>query len=68
MVKRDFPLAPLERIARKAGATRISESALKALRDCVLEIAEEIAADAVVAARHAKRITLKKEDIKLVSR
>ena len=30
---RDFPLAPLEKIAREAGAERVSISAVKALKE-----------------------------------
>lgn len=67
MVK-PFPLSPLDRIARKAGAERISSAALKALRDALLEISDKIAVEAVSAAKHAGRVTIKKEDIKLAAR
>ena len=62
------PLAPLKRIAKKAGVKRISDKAVEELRDIVEEIAEDLARDAVVAARHAGRKTVKAKDIKLVSR
>ena len=65
---RVFPLAPLERIAKKAGAKRVSVSALKEMREAVLEFADRIAIDAVAVARHAGRVTVKGKDIKLVSR
>ena len=65
---RDFPLAPLERIAKKAGAPRVSKAALKVLKEAVLEYAESLASDAVAAARHAGRITVKAEDIKIAAR
>jgi histone H3/H4 len=64
MVK-DFPLAPLEKIAREAGAERISSSALHELRLALLEISSKIAAEAVAACNHAKRVTIKQEDIRL---
>ena len=67
MVK-DFPLLPLEKISKKAGAERISQSAVKELRDTLLEISEEIAGGAVAACRHAKRVTVKKEDIRMAIR
>jgi len=67
-MSRVFPLAPLERIAKKAGAQRVSAEAIKAIRDAVLDAAETIAADAVAAARHAGRITVKAEDIKIACR
>lgn len=63
-----FPLFPLEQIARKAGAERVSHDALIALRDTLLEISDKIASDAVAIARHAGRVTVKGEDIKLAVR
>ncbi|MBI3412635.1 MAG: histone family protein [Candidatus Aenigmarchaeota archaeon] len=63
-----FPSAPLERIARKAGAERVSSSAVGALNEVLTEIAEQIAREAVAAANHAGRVTVKREDIKLASR
>jgi len=65
---RSFPLAPLEKIARKAGAKRVSISAVKAVRDAVLDMAENIATDAIAASHHAGRVTIKKEDIKIACR
>jgi len=62
---RTFPLAPLEKIAREAGAERVSVSAVEALRDAVLDVAEVIAMDAVAASKHAGRVTVKESDIKL---
>lgn len=67
MVK-DFPLLPLERIAKNAGAERISKDALKELKFFVLDICEKIAKEAIEITMHAKRITVKKEDIEFASR
>ncbi|TAL48092.1 histone [archaeon] len=64
MVK-DFPLLPLEKIARKAGAERVSASALEEMRIVLLEMSDKIAKDAVDMAHHAKRVTVKREDISL---
>ena len=63
-----FPSAPLERISRKAGAERVSLSAVNALNEVLTEIAEQISREAVAAANHAGRVTVKREDIKLASR
>ncbi|HKZ45132.1 MAG TPA: histone [archaeon] len=63
-----FPLFPLEQIARKAGAERVSREALIALRDSLLEISDKIASDSVAIARHAGRVTVKGEDIKIAVR
>jgi len=65
---RTFPLTPLERIAKKAGAKRVSVDSLKEIREAILEFADKVAMDAVSASRHARRVTVKKEDIKLVCR
>jgi histone H3/H4 len=63
-----IPLAAIERIARKAGADRISSDALKELGKITEEIALDLAYEAAEAARHAKRKTILKQDIKIVSR
>ena len=65
---RDFPLAPLEKIAREAGAERVAVSAVKALKESVLDAAESIARDAVSASHHAGRVTVKASDIKIACR
>jgi len=69
---KEFPLLPLEKIAKKAGkeigVDRVSEAAAKELREILLEIAYKIATDAVAAAHHAKRVTVKREDIILATR
>lgn len=67
MVK-DFPLLPLEKIAREAGAERVSHSALIALKELLLEMSEELAREAVKLSEHAKRVTVKREDIILASK
>jgi len=62
-----LPLATIERIARKAGLERISADAIKELAKIVEELGSELALEAAQAARHAKRKTILKEDIKLVA-
>jgi histone H3/H4 len=64
----ELPLAPLKRVAKNAGADRISEDAVKELREVVEEIANDLAKDAVTATKHAGRVTIKKEDIDLVTK
>ncbi|MBN2252146.1 MAG: NFYB/HAP3 family transcription factor subunit [Kosmotogaceae bacterium] len=67
MVK-DFPSSPIERVIRKAGGDRVSTSAIKETMNILLEMTEKIGAEAVAAARHARRVTVKREDIVLVTR
>ncbi|HLB70990.1 MAG: histone family protein [Candidatus Methanoperedens sp.] len=60
-----LPLAPVERVIRKAGADRVSEGAgielAKVLEDYGLEVSRE----AIALAKHAGRTTVKEEDIRL---
>lgn len=69
---KDFPLFPLEKILKKAGkevgADRVSESAVIELKNIMLEMAEKIALDAIAAARHAKRVTVRREDVQMAVR
>jgi histone H3/H4 len=67
MVK-DFPASPLERVMRKAGAERVSTSAINEMLNILLEMTDRISADAIAAARHARRVTVKREDIALATR
>jgi len=62
---REFPLAPLERIFKDVGASRVSQKATEHLRDSMLEKGEEIARKAIAASKHAKRVTIKSSDIKM---
>jgi histone H3/H4 len=67
MVK-DFPLSQLEKVARKAGVERISSSALNEMKIALLEMSDKIAQEAVAACNHAKRVTIKREDITMATR
>jgi len=69
---RGLPAAAIERIIKKVGEkqgiTRVSDKAVKALKQCLEEVAQEIAAEALSLATHAKRTTIKKEDIRLAAK
>lgn len=69
---KDFSLLPMEEILKKAGkevgADRVAVSAAEELRNVLLEVAEKVARNAVDAAHHAKRITVKREDIVMATR
>ncbi len=68
MVKKNIPLAAMERLLKQAGAGRVSEDAKDALRDVLEDIALEISESAVKLAQHAGRKTVKAEDVKLASK
>ena len=61
----DLPLAPLERLVRRAKADRVSMTAAEVLRDVLNEIGLEISSRAVELATHAGRKTVTGEDIRL---
>lgn len=68
MRSKEFPHAPLERIAKKASNKRISKPALKALRNFVLENAEDRGKEIATLAKHAGRKTVMKQDIMLATK
>jgi histone H3/H4 len=62
---RIIPLAPLDRLIRKAKAERVSEKAATALGEILEDLGLEIASMARDLAEHAHRKTINGEDIKL---
>ncbi len=67
-MSKELPLAPFERIAKNAGANRIASDAVEELRDMTEEKAEELAKDAVTFCKHARRKTIKVDDIEMIKR
>lgn len=61
-----LPTTVMEKLIKKAGATRVSESAKIALLSSIQTKAEEISQKAILFSQHAGRKTVKKEDIELV--
>ncbi len=60
-----LPLAPVERIIRKAGAHRVSEDAGVELAKVLEDYGIEVSREAITLAKHAGRTTVKEEDIRL---
>lgn len=63
----ELPLAPVERLLKKAGAVRVSESAKVELANEIEKKTMEIAKKAYEIAKNAGRKTVKAEDIKLAA-
>lgn len=60
-----MPLASVDKLIRKGGAERVSEDASRLLGEHLEALATEIAREAISLAEHAKRKTVKAEDIRL---
>jgi len=59
----ELPLAPVKRIIKQAGASRVSEGAVRELRDELEGHAEDRAREAKQYAEHAGRKTVQADDI-----
>ncbi|MBI2651445.1 NFYB/HAP3 family transcription factor subunit [Candidatus Woesearchaeota archaeon] len=63
-----IPLAAMEKILKKCGADRVSDKSKSALKNRIEEIANEIGIKAVNLAKHAGRVTVKADDVKLAAK
>jgi len=68
MVESEIGVATMHRLCKKAGAERVSEAAAKELAKAVEEIGAKIAKEALDYAIHARRKTIKVEDIEIATR
>jgi histone H3/H4 len=68
MVNPELAVAPMHRICKKAGASRVSEAAAKALAKELEEVGIKIAKESIDYAMHAGRKTVKAEDIEIAAR
>ena len=62
MKDRIIPLAPLDRLIRRAGAKRVSESASERLAEILEQIALDLSQKAITFASHAHRSTVTASD------
>jgi len=60
-----LPRAPIGRIITKAGAERVSATAINELSEILTEYAEKLSEMAIKIAHHSGRKTVKGSDIKL---
>jgi histone H3/H4 len=63
-----LPKLPFERILKKAGAKRVSQSALDEMANVMEDQLFQIAKEAALLAKHAGRKTILDEDIRLARR
>jgi len=63
-----LPLAPFERLLKKAGAKRVSKSALVEFAEVIINYANDLSAKAAELAEHAGRKTIIGADIKLAKK
>lgn len=66
--KKDIPLAPLERILRKAGAKRVSKSAVKEFSHVLADYTHDLSAEALTLAGHAGRKTIVAADVRIAKK
>ncbi|MGC8929151.1 MAG: histone family protein [Candidatus Woesearchaeota archaeon] len=63
--EKTIPIAAMENLLKRSGAKRISEDAKAELKKSLEIISEEITKQALEFAKHARRKTIRSEDIKL---
>jgi histone H3/H4 len=68
MANPELSVAPMHRICKKAGASRVSEAAAKALAKELEGVGIKMAKEAIDYAMHAGRKTVKAEDIEIAAR
>lgn len=59
-----LPLAAMEKLLKKVGATRVSSDAKEEMRDVLEKFAESVGEKALRMSKHAGRKTVKASDIK----
>jgi len=65
MQEGELSTAAIHRLIRKAGATRVGDDAVEELRKVLEELGVRIGKEAIELATHARRKTVKSDDIRL---
>ena len=65
MQEGELSTAAIHRLIRKAGATRVGDDAVEELRKVLEELGVRIGKEAMELAAHARRKTVKSDDIRL---
>lgn len=68
MKKRIISLSAMEKILKRIGAERVSDSGKEALREVLEDYAEEIGRKAWELAKHSGRKTIRSTDVRLAMR
>ncbi|MBS7652942.1 MAG: NFYB/HAP3 family transcription factor subunit [Candidatus Bathyarchaeia archaeon] len=63
----EIKVAPMHKLIKRAGASRVSEESAIALGEALEEIGVKIAKEAMDYARHAGRKTIKARDIEIAA-
>ena len=66
--KKELPLAPLERVLRKAGAKRVSKDAVREFAAVIADYAHDLTAEAATLSKHAGRKTIIDSDVRMARR
>ena len=64
----EISVAPMHRLCKKAGADRVSEAAAEELARVLGDIGIKIAKEALDYSTHARRKTIKMDDIEIATR
>ena len=68
MKSSELGLSAMYRILKKSGAERVSDESADELRRIIEDIATDIAKNAVEMSKHAKRKTVKADDVRLAAK